>query len=55
VWQASKILAMSYADLDEHPRKFNLMTTAFTLNSAERQVDEYIKAIEKSKAKVANG
>jgi hypothetical protein len=43
---------MSYADLDDHPRRHELMGTAFTLNTADRMGDEIGKARREQRAKV---
>lgn len=44
MWEAAKILKMSYAELDDHPRKHSLMSTAFTLNHALNEAKEIWKA-----------
>lgn len=44
---------MSYAELDRDPDKFKLMATAFTVQSAQNQFEEIVKADTASKAKVA--
>ena len=43
---------MSYAELDEHPRKRDLMITAFTLKNGIEDGREILKAREEQKAKL---
>jgi hypothetical protein len=43
---------MSYAELDDHPRKHELMSAAFTLQSATSEAEEVWREQAKSKAKL---
>jgi hypothetical protein len=50
---ASKFLRMSYTELDQHPQKFDLMRTAFSLQIGIHEGTEIWKKNEASKAKVS--
>ena len=52
MWQAAQILKMSYAELDEHPRKHSLMSTAFTLNTAQSEAEEVWREQARAKAEL---
>lgn len=45
---------MSYAELDDHPRKRDLMITAFTLRNGIADGEKILKVREEQKAKVKN-
>ena len=51
VYKAAQFLMMSYADLDEHPRKHSLMHTAFTLEVGINNGMEAIKVRLEQEAK----
>lgn len=52
VQTAAKYLRMSFVELDEHPRKFELMAKAFTLQIGIHEGLEIWKKNAESKAKV---
>jgi hypothetical protein len=44
VYEAAKFLGMSYVELEEHPRKHSLMSTAFTVQTGLEDGKSAIRA-----------
>jgi len=50
--EAAKLLRCSYLELNDHPQKFQLMSTAFTLREGHTVAENIIKIDAESKAKL---